>query len=102
MSIRNSLVHNTLILILWIIIYTNTTTKLALNIIGIISLILDDIYDDDIKEYDKKHPEFVFLRLFDNLSNGNVELISKDNELYDLIDDGFIRLELSNLKSMTN
>lgn len=72
------------------------------NIIGIISLILDDIYDDDIKEYDKKHPEFVFLRLFDNLSNGNVELISKDNELYDLIDDGFIRLELSNLKSMTN
>ena len=72
------------------------------NIIGIISLILDDIYDDDIKEYDKKHPEFLFLRLFDNLSNGNVELISKDNELYDLIDDGFIRLELSNLKSMTN
>ena len=70
--------------------------------IGIISLILDDIYDDDIKEYDKKHPEFVFLRLFDNLNEGNVELISKDNELYDLIDDGFIRLELSNLKNMTN
>ncbi len=70
--------------------------------VGIISLILDDIYDDDIKEYDKKHPEFVFLRLFDNLNEGNVELISKDNELYDLIDDGFIRLDLSILKNMTN
>ena len=72
------------------------------NIIGIISLILDEIYDDNIKEYDKKHPEFVFLRLFDNLNEGNVELITKDNKSYDLIDDGFIRLELSNLKSMTN
>lgn len=70
--------------------------------IGVISLILNDIYDDDIKEYDKKHPEFVFLRLFDNLNEGNVELISDDNELYDLIDDGFIRLELSILKNMTN
>ena len=72
------------------------------SIIGIISLILDEIYDEDIMEYDKKHPEFVFLRLFDNLNKGNVELISKDNELYDLIDDGFIRLELSILKNMAN
>ena len=70
--------------------------------IGLISLILDDIYDEDIKEYDKKHPEFIFLRLFDNLNDGNVELILKDDELYDLIDDGFIRLDLSILKNMVN
>lgn len=70
--------------------------------IGLISLILDGIYDYEIKEYDKKHPEFIFLRLFDNLKEGNVELISKDDELYDLIDDGFIRLELSYLKTRTN
>ena len=63
-------------------------------------MILDSIYDENIKTYEKKHPEFVFLRLFDNLTKteeSEIEFITKDNQLYDLIDEGFIRLDLSYL-----
>ncbi|MBE6494399.1 MAG: hypothetical protein E7Z84_07315 [Methanosphaera stadtmanae] len=67
--------------------------------IGIISLILDGIYDEKIKEYDKKHPEFVLLNLLDNLNEGNVKFISPDTELYNIVDDGFIRLEISILEN---
>lgn len=61
---------------------------------------MNEIYKSrDIKEYEKKHPEYVFLELFDKLINGDYDEISKKDPFYDVIDDGFIRLELDQFKT---
>lgn len=68
--------------------------------ISIIDIILNDIYQTgEIKEYEKKHPEYIFLELFDNFINKNYEEITKEDPFYDVIDDGFIRLELDQFKT---
>ena len=68
--------------------------------ISIIDIILSDIYQaGEIKEYEKKHPEYIFLELFDNFVNKNYEEITKEDPFYDIIDDGFIRLELDQFKT---
>jgi len=68
--------------------------------IELIHGLLDRIYEDtEIKEYEKKHPEYIFLELIDKLTNGDVELIGESFEYYDDIDEGFLRLEL---EQMTN
>ena len=60
--------------------YTEDTTdkKLLENkseFVQVIQDILNTIYAGvDIKEYEKKHPEYIFMELFDKLNSGNVEL----------------------------
>jgi len=70
------------------------------DFISIIDIILNDIYQTgEIKEYEKKHPEYIFLELFDNFINKNYEEITKEDSFYNVIDDGFIRLELDQFKT---
>ena len=70
------------------------------DFIELIHGLLDKIYEDTgIKEYEKKHPEYIFLELIDKLTSGGVELIDESFEYYDDIDEGFLRLEV---EQMTN
>ena len=44
------------------------------DFIDLITEILDNIYkDQDIKDYEKKHPEYVFMELFDKLNSAQIE-----------------------------
>lgn len=62
--------------------------------------ILDKLYDGvEIKEYEKKHPEYIFMELFDKLNNGDVELIDTTHKYYDEIDEAFLRLDLEQMKN---
>ena len=67
------------------------------DFINLIKMLLDKIYARaDIKEYEKQHPEYVFLRLMDKLNeNVDVEMISEENsKTYTDIEKGFMKLEL--------
>lgn len=65
------------------------------DFIGIIQILLNELYDDlDIKEYEKQHQEYIFLHLMDMLENDNVEIITKESELYRFIEDGVIKLDI--------
>ena len=82
----------------------DTTDKKILNnkaeFIQIIHDILNKIYSDaNIKEYEKKHPEYIFMELFDKLNSGDVELIDSTYKYYDEIDDAFLRLDVEQMKN---
>lgn len=65
------------------------------NIVGIL---LNSIYENEtISDYDKKHPEYVLTELMNRL-NSNTKYITQKDEIYNKIDNGFLRLELEELK----
>lgn len=75
--------------------------------VQIIEILSAEIYRDaDIKEYEKKHPEYLFMEIFDNLSSGNCSVLTSEDPFYKIIDEGFLRLEVDQLrnfaKSTTN
>jgi len=66
--------------------------------VQIITAIIDNIYKDkEIKEYEKKHPEYVLMELLDKLSLEDAETITKDNPIYEDINDGFLRLNVDQM-----
>lgn len=68
------------------------------DITNIVSILLDSIYENEtINDYDKKHPEYVLNELMNRL-NSNAKYITQKDEIYSKIDDGFLRLELEELK----
>ncbi len=68
--------------------------------VQVIQDILNTIYAGaDIKEYEKKHPEYIFMELFDRLNNGDVEIIDSTHKYYDEIDEAFLRLDVEQMKN---
>ena len=53
-----------------------------------------------IKEYEKKHPEFIFLKAMDMFVEGDSEIIEKDDPFYKLVDDGFVKLNIDLLNNL--
>lgn len=70
------------------------------DFINLIKILLDQIYEGvNIPEYEKKHHEFVFLKIIDLFGTDQVEIIDKDSDLYKDIELGFIRFDIELLKS---
>lgn len=68
--------------------------------IELISMITNEIYEnEDIKEYEKKHPEYLFIELFDNLAKDDCPVMTRNDPFYQIVDSGFIRLELDQFKN---
>lgn len=66
----------------------------------LITEILDNIYkDQDIKEYEKKHPEYVFMELFDKLNSAQIEEIKQDHKYYKLVEEGFTKIEINQFQN---
>ncbi len=75
------------------------------DFINVIKMLLDKIYIvSDIKEYEKQHPEHVFLRLMDMLNEGtDVVMISEEtSKTYSDIEKGFIKLEIDIMDNKIN
>lgn len=75
------------------------------DFINVIKMLLDKIYSgSDIKEYEKKHQEHVFLKLMDLLNDGvEVEMISEEtSKTYTDIEKGFMKLELDIMDNKIN
>lgn len=73
--------------------------------INVIKMLLNNIYSvSDIKEYEKQHQEYVFLRLMDMLNEGDeVEKINEENsQIYRDIERGFMKLELDVMDNKIN
>lgn len=71
--------------------------------ITIIKTLLDEIYSNfDIPEYEKEHHEFVFLKIMDLFDTEAAKILEKDSKLYQLIELGFIKLDLEILKITIN
>jgi hypothetical protein len=66
------------------------------DFINIILILLNELYEDlNIKEYEKQHQEFIFLHLMDMLEDDSeVEILTKESELYRFIEDGVIKLDI--------
>lgn len=69
--------------------------------VGVVNILSDSIYPNDIKEYEKKHPEFIFLKAMDMFTEGNGELIEKDSPFYKLVEDGFFKLDVDLLNNLS-
>lgn len=70
------------------------------DFIDLITEILDNIYkDQDIKEYEKKHPEYVFMELFDKLNSAQIEEIKQDHKYYKLVEEGFTKIEINQFQN---
>ena len=69
--------------------------------VGVVNILSDSIYPNDIKEYEKKHPEFIFLKAMDMFTEGNGELIEKDSPFYKLVEDGFFKLDIDLLNNLS-
>ncbi len=75
------------------------------DFINVTKMLLDKIYaGSDIKEYEKKHPEHVFLQLMDILNEGSdVEMISEEtSKTYTDIEKGFMKLEIDIMDNKIN
>lgn len=75
------------------------------DFINIISMMLEKVYHGvNIKEYDKQHPEHVFLRFMDDfIENNGVEIITEENsKLYSDIEKGFMKLDIDVIDSKLN
>ena len=68
--------------------------------VGVVNMLSSIIYPDDIKEYEKKHPEFIFLKAMDMFVEGDSEIIEKDDPFYKLVDDGFVKLNIDLLNNL--
>lgn len=69
--------------------------------VGVVNILSDSIYPNDIKEYEKKHPEFIFLKAMDMFTEGNGEIIEKDSPFYKLVEDGFFKLDIDLLNNLS-
>lgn len=70
------------------------------DFINLITEILNDIYkDQNIKEYEKKHPEYVFMELFDKLNSAQIEEITPDHKYYKLVEEGFTKIEINQFQN---
>lgn len=74
------------------------------DFINVIKMLLDKIYSvADIKEYEKQHQEYVFLRLMDMFDEGKVDLINEENsKVYSDIEKGFMKLEIDIMDNKIN
>lgn len=73
------------------------------DISNIIELLLNKIYENnEIKEYEKQHPDHVLLHLLDMLNNEKLENITKESPIYKTIEDGFMKLDFELIKNKTN
>lgn len=71
--------------------------------IEVISDVLEDIYvNSEIKEYEKKHPEYIFMELFDKFNEAKINQITRDHKYYSLIEDGFMKIAISQLQNFEN
>lgn len=70
--------------------------------IQLISANLAEIYAKatGLKEYEKKHPEYIFIQLMDVLKDKNCKKISSNDELFNIVNDGFARLDVDILKNL--
>lgn len=68
--------------------------------VGVVTMLSSSIYPDDIKEYEKKHPEFIFLKAMDMFVEGDSEIIKEDDPFYKLVDDGFVKLNIDLLNNL--
>lgn len=65
------------------------------SFIDLIQLFLGKIYDGvDIPDFEKEHPEYVFLKFLDLFEKDNVKNVDPSSELYHAIRDGFTRLDI--------
>lgn len=68
--------------------------------IGVVNILSNDIYPDEIKEYEKKHSEFIFLKIMDMFVEGDGEIIEKDSPFYKLVEQGFVKLDIDLLNNL--
>lgn len=69
--------------------------------IELVSMNLNQIYNDakELKEYMKKHPEYIFIQLMDLLEENKCTNITEKDELYNTLLDAFLKLDIDTLKS---
>lgn len=69
--------------------------------IQLVTANLAEIYKDaeELKEYEKKHPEYIFIQLMDLLKT-EPETLNSEDELYKIVTDGFEKLDIDMLKSL--
>ncbi|WP_409198947.1 hypothetical protein ACA135_03660 [Methanobrevibacter acididurans] len=69
----------------------------------IVKRLLFNLYENlKIKESKKMQEEYVFIHLMDLLETGQYEIITKDYDLYSLIEEGVIKLVIDTLKNEVN
>lgn len=72
--------------------------KEKVDFIDLIQLFLSKIYDgSEIPDFEKEHQEFVFLKFIDLFDKGEYTLIDESQELFKLLDNGFMKLDISDL-----
>lgn len=72
--------------------------KEKVDFIDLIQLFLGKIYDgSEIPDFEKEHQEFVFLKFIDLFDKGEYTLIDESQELFKLLDNGFMKLDISDL-----
>ena len=65
------------------------------DFVDLIEMFLGKVYDGfDIPEFEKKHPEFVLLKFIDLFEKDDIDFIDSSSELYNLISNGFSRLDI--------
>lgn len=72
--------------------------KEKVDFIDLIQLFLSKIYEgSEIPDFEKEHQEFVFLKFIDLFDKGEYTLIDESQELFKLLDNGFMKLDISDL-----
>lgn len=73
------------------------------NFNSVISSIFNIIYkDSEIKEYEKKHPDYTIIELMDKISEESADYLKDNKKLYDIVNDGFMKLDIDDLLNRIN